>query len=67
MSVGLLVVQMLYPFYVSVHLSKWLTLFQFLIVCFMIAVSSLRLLVTVSIWFCCGFETQIFQFTSMSI
>jgi hypothetical protein len=43
MSVGLLVVRLLYRFYVCVHLSKWFTLFQFLVVCLMVAVSSFTL------------------------
>ncbi len=33
MSVGLLVVRLLYRLYVGVHLSKWFTFFSFLVVC----------------------------------
>lgn len=46
MSVGLLAVQMLYRFYVVVHLSKWFTFFSFLVVYLLLSCRFLRLLVT---------------------
>jgi len=48
MSVGLLVVRLLYRFYVCVHLSKWFTFSQFLVVCLWLHCRLLGLLLTVS-------------------
>ena len=47
MSVGLLVVRLLYRFYVRVHLSKWFTFSLFIVVCSLLSGRPLRLLVTV--------------------
>jgi len=46
MSVGLLVVRLLYLFYVFGHLSKWFTFFSFLVVCLLLSGSPLHLLPT---------------------
>jgi len=46
MSVGLLVVRLLYRFYVLGHLSKWFTLFLYISVVLLLSCRSLRLLVT---------------------
>ena len=46
MSVGLLLVRLLYRFYVCVHLSKWFTFFSFKFVAVCSVVVFLRLLVT---------------------
>ena len=46
MSVGLLVVRLLYRFYVCVHLSKWFTFFSFLVVCSLLSGRPLHLLPT---------------------
>ena len=43
MSVGLLVVQLLYGFYVLVHLSKWFTLFLVSVSRFIVTRSSFTL------------------------
>ena len=48
MSVGLLVVRLLYRFYVRVHLSKWFTFSLFIVVCSLLSGRPLRLLVTFS-------------------
>jgi hypothetical protein len=45
-SVGLLVVRLLYRIYVFGHLSKWFTLFLFLVVCLLLHGRSLHLLPT---------------------
>jgi hypothetical protein len=44
MSVGLLVVRLLYRFYVCVHLSKWFTFSLFLVVCLLLSGRPLHLL-----------------------
>ncbi len=44
MSVGLLVVRLLYCFYVFGHLSKWFTFFLFLVVCLLVSGRPLHLL-----------------------
>jgi hypothetical protein len=46
MSVGLLVVRLLYRFYVRVHLSKWFTFSLFLVVCLLLSGRPLHLLPT---------------------
>jgi hypothetical protein len=46
MSVGLLVVRLLYRFYICVHLSKWFTFFSFLVVCLLLSGRPLHLLPT---------------------
>jgi hypothetical protein len=46
MSVGLLVVRLLYRFYVRVHVSKWFTFFSFLVVCSSLSGRLLHLLPT---------------------
>ena len=47
MSVGLLVVRLIYRFYVFGHLSKWFTFFLFLVVCLLLSGRPLHLLPTV--------------------
>jgi hypothetical protein len=44
MSVGLLVVRLLYRLYVCVHLSKWFTFSLFLVVCLLLSGRPLHLL-----------------------
>jgi len=46
MSVGLLVVRLLYRFYVCVHLSKWFAFFLFMSVVLLLSCRPIRLLVT---------------------
>jgi hypothetical protein len=48
MSVGLLVVRLLYRFYVCVHLSKWFTFFSFLVVCLLLSGRPLHLTLSVT-------------------
>ncbi len=47
MSIGLLVVRLLYCFYVCVYLSKWFTFLSFLVVCSLLSGRPLHLLPTV--------------------
>jgi|SRR5690606_21498393 len=49
MSVGLLLVRLLYRFYVCVHLSKWFAFFSFLVVCSLLSGRPLHLLPTARI------------------
>jgi len=58
MSVGLLVVCLLYRFYVFCHLSKWFTFFLFKFVFVCCVVSFYALLVTVDGMVSCGITRQ---------
>ena len=58
MSVGLLVVRLLYRLYVCVHLSKWFTFFLFLVVCLLLSCRLLRLLVTDTCIKCWGLRAS---------
>jgi hypothetical protein len=64
MSVGLLVVRLLYRFYVFGHLSKWFTFFSFLVVCLLLSGRPLHLLPTFWGFAKAGFRSTNVQFST---